>query len=145
MGKIIAEYQQYFISNEEQWINTLKQVSDYIDINDKRPSNCDKNPEIKQLGSWISMQLQNYANNEYIMKDPSVRKLWEEFIVKYKKFFSKNKTSVIKEIQIKDKIYLLEDSNVYIKLSDGVKGKLYGTYLDGKFKKLPKKEVEIEV
>ena len=48
----------------------------------------------------------------------------------------------LEEIEIKDKIYLLDGINVYMKKKDGSKGEHYGTYKNEKFKKLSK---EIEV
>jgi hypothetical protein len=82
-----TKYKQYFLTNEEEWINSLKLVENYIIKNNKRPSRCDKNIEIKQLGKWISHQQQNYKNNENIMKDENIRKYWEEFTTKYKQYF----------------------------------------------------------
>jgi len=45
------KYKKYFISNEEGWINKLKDIKNYIDENEKRPSVQSKNKEIKQLGT----------------------------------------------------------------------------------------------
>jgi ribosomal protein S17E len=83
----IEKYKEYFLDNNEIWLNNLKLVSDYIDNNSKRPSSEDKNKDIKQLGQFLSNQQKNYKNNEQIMKDSNIRKLYEEFIKKYKKYF----------------------------------------------------------
>ena len=45
---------------------------------------------------------------------------------------------VINEITIKNKIYILDGSNVYVKTKTGLKGELYGTYSDGKVKRIRK-------
>lgn len=42
------------------------------------------------------------------------------------------------EIKIKDKIYILEDEQVYVKTDEGLKGKLYGYYKNDKFTKIKK-------
>ncbi len=48
------------------------------------------------------------------------------------------------EIEIKGKTYILEGSKVYEKTKKGTKGEQYGTYSNGKFKKLPApKEIEV--
>ncbi len=84
------KYKKYFISNKEDWNYKLKKIKDYIDENKKRPSTIDKDKEKKYLGRWINNQLRNYKKNDKIMKNPEIRKQWEEFINddKYKKYFS---------------------------------------------------------
>ncbi len=48
------------------------------------------------------------------------------------------------EINIKGKYYLLEGTNVFIKNSAGLKGELYGQYINGKIKKQPKqKDIDV--
>jgi hypothetical protein len=37
--EFITEYQEYFLDNEIQWINTLEGVKKYINENNKRPLN----------------------------------------------------------------------------------------------------------
>ena len=85
------KYKQYFISNEEDWNNKLKEVMKYIDDNNKRPSSEDKIKNIKQLGQWILIQKYNYDKENCIMKDKNIRKKWEQFINNdnYKKYFIK--------------------------------------------------------
>ena len=53
-------------SSDEKWLEKLLMVSNYIDIN-KKPSTCDKDPNIKKLGSWIQSQQTNYKKNQYII------------------------------------------------------------------------------
>ncbi len=88
--QFIEKYKQYFLSNNELWFNNLKQVEDYIIKNNKRPSNSDKDFEIKRLAKWIGHQQENYSNNEYIMKDETIKKAWIEFTTKYKQYFLSN-------------------------------------------------------
>ncbi len=48
------------------------------------------------------------------------------------------------EIEIKGKAYILEGTKVYVKTKKGTKGEQYGTYSNGKVKKLPApKEIEV--
>jgi len=85
------KYKNYFISNEDAWLNNLNLVKKYIGKNNKRPSSKDKNKDIKILGSWISTQTKNYNKKEYIMKTETIYNTWTEFINddKYKKYFIK--------------------------------------------------------
>ena len=48
-----------------------------------------KDKEIKTIGEWIHTLQNNYKKNIQIMKDPEIRKLWNDFINndKYKSFF----------------------------------------------------------
>ena len=85
-----AKYKKYFMSNIEDWKDKLEQVKKYINDNNKRPSNSDKNSEIKHLAQWISNQQKNYTKKEHIMKDPKIRTNWEEFITEYKEYFPDN-------------------------------------------------------
>jgi hypothetical protein len=87
--EFIKEYKQYFISNEEKWIQTLDKVKEYINTHNKLPSSTDKNKEIKVLGIWICHQKANYPDKE-IMKNEDIRKLWEEFIKEYEEYFLSN-------------------------------------------------------
>ena len=44
-------YKKYFISNEEEWMNNLNEVKNYIDSNNKKPSIYkEDNKHIKKLG-----------------------------------------------------------------------------------------------
>ena len=70
----INKYKEYFLDNNEIWLNNLKLVEKYIIENNKTPSYAHKNKEIKQLGCWLLNQKQNYKNNDYIMKYENIRK-----------------------------------------------------------------------
>jgi antitoxin component HigA of HigAB toxin-antitoxin module len=86
------KYKKYFTSGEEEWNQKLKEVKQYIDKYNERPSSKDKNnnKDIKILGEWINTQLNSYKKKEYIMKDEQIYNLWTEFIndIKYKKYFT---------------------------------------------------------
>ena len=98
MNKIEFKYSMIYNSmgilrnGDEIWINRLEEVKKYIDINDKNPSQHDKDKNIISLGYWISTQHQKYKNREYIMKNEEIYNRWTEFINdnKYKKYFQSN-------------------------------------------------------
>ena len=83
------KYKKYFMSNEDIWLNNLKELENYINKNNKRPSSKDENKDIKFLGCWISTQSKNYNKNENIMNNKEIYNKWTEFIndQKYKKYF----------------------------------------------------------
>jgi len=82
-------YKEYFVSNEEQWINNLNEVKKYIDENKQRPSSFSKDKDIKVIGSWLSHQITNYKKQANIMANEEIRNKWEEFIGHplYKEYF----------------------------------------------------------
>jgi superfamily II DNA or RNA helicase len=87
------KYKEYFISNEEEWENKLKELKSYINLNKKRPNKEDKDIKVKQLGRWLSTQQYNYAKKQRIMSNKDIQKRWKEFIEddKYKEYFLSNK------------------------------------------------------
>ena len=110
------------LSNVEIWKTKLEQVKEYINENNKLPSQNNKNNNIKKLGEWLSSQHYNYKNNKYIMKNENIRKQYEEFIKEYKKYFINNielwKTNFekVKEyININNKLPSTSNENIEIK------------------------------
>jgi superfamily II DNA or RNA helicase len=85
-------YKEYFISNEEAFNNILEQVKIYIDTNNIRPSQCNKDKQIKYLGKWISHQITNYNKKKDNMKNEIIYNKWTKFInnPNYKKYFQSN-------------------------------------------------------
>jgi hypothetical protein len=49
---------------------------------------------------------------------------------------SEPESDIVHYIEMKGKKYILEETNVFTILTNGLPGKLYGTYSDGKFKKI---------
>jgi len=84
-----SKYKIYFLSNEDKWKKSFKEVKKYIIDNKKRPKQNNQNKKIKSLYTWLVNQKDNYKKKEYIMKDNNIRKLWEEFIndPEYEKYF----------------------------------------------------------
>jgi hypothetical protein len=85
-------YLKYLMSNEDIWYKTLNNVKEYINTYHKRPSNIDKDKNIKSLGCWIFTQKINYKNKEKIMKNEEIYNKWNEFIndPMYLKYFMSN-------------------------------------------------------
>ena len=77
------KYKEYFICRKEEWILQLELVVEYIVENKKRPSQTDKDKEIKKLSMWITDQKYNYKNRQGYVYDEINRHLWEDFIDEY--------------------------------------------------------------
>jgi len=77
------KYEQYFLSGEEQWFDSLKNVKQYMDKNNCRPNSNSKNKNIKIMGIWIGNQLTKYKKNIGQMKDEKIKNKWIEFVKEY--------------------------------------------------------------
>jgi superfamily II DNA or RNA helicase len=90
------------------WVERLNSVIEYIDNNDKLPSNSSKNNEIKILGKWLSHQKENYKNKKQIMSDENIYNQFTKFLKKYEEYFTsnednwKNKLDELEEYIIKE-------------------------------------------
>jgi hypothetical protein len=107
----LETYKKYFISNEEIWNNNFQKVKKYIDDNNKRPSQKDKNKEIKTLGQWITAQQNKYKNKNLIMKTEEMYNKLTDFIndSKYKEYFLDNNIVWLNNLE-KAKKYI-DDNN----------------------------------
>ena len=94
-------YKKYLMSNEEEWLNNLEEVKKYIDSNNKKPSQRDKNEEIKKLSLWIVTQQQNYKKHSKIMTNEKIIKAYENIIndEKYKKYFMSNEEELLNNLE----------------------------------------------
>jgi len=131
------KYKKYFQSNEEIWYEKLNQVIQYIDINNKGPSNYDKDKNIKSLAQWIYDQQKNYKKINEIMKNEKIYNSWTNFINdnKYKQYFQSNKDNwydnlneVIQYIDINNKMPSSNDKDKNIKFLGSWIGKKKKNY-----------------
>ena len=101
------------LTEMEDWNNQLNKVKLYIDTNNRRPSPISNNTEIKTIGEWIHTQQGNYKNNEYNMKDPEIKQLWEKFINddKYNKYFLSDIENWINQLN-KVKLYINTNNQI---------------------------------
>ena len=81
--KDFSEKYKLSVSNEDKWYKNLLDVEQFIEKNKCKPKEKSKNKDEAVLGKWISKNKENYKNNLQIMKDPHIRKKFEEFIQKY--------------------------------------------------------------
>ena len=83
------KYKLYFLSQYDYFIFNLNRLKNYIDINNKRPSEHNKDKDIKYMGKWIVQQQNNYVKKKEQMKNITIYSCWNDFIndEKYKKYF----------------------------------------------------------
>ena len=86
----LSKYKKYFESNNDIWEKNLIKVKTYIDKNNKKPSNTDKNYDIKQLGHWLSLQITNYKKKCKIMSEETIYNEFTNFLADYEKYFKSN-------------------------------------------------------
>jgi len=75
------------MTSEERWLDKLRKVEEYIQINQKLPSSTDKDKDIGSLGYWITRQTKIYADKNQIMEKEEIRVAWEDFKEKYQELF----------------------------------------------------------
>jgi hypothetical protein len=106
--EFINEYAEYFLTNEEIWDNNLEKIKLYINKNKRKPNYNSKNNYIKQLAQWINTQLQNYKNNNQIMKNTNIKIKWDNFLNEYKEYFISNEEVWYNNLE-KVKLYINEN------------------------------------
>jgi hypothetical protein len=88
--KFVNDHKNYFILDDKIWVKTWSEMLDkaklYIDTNQKKPPQHDKNKDIRSLAIWIYNQQAKYKKEEKLMKQKEIRKKWEDFIEEYGKY-----------------------------------------------------------
>ena len=78
----------------DTWNEMLEKVKLYIDTHKKRPSDNDKNIEVKQIGKWLYYQQQLYKNNKYNneinIKFENFLSEYDEYVTSFKKRWYNN-------------------------------------------------------
>lgn len=74
-------------SQNENWYRIFELLKKFMDKYNKRPASYSKNIEEKQLGNWLSNQLNNYKNKIKTMRNVNIRITFENFLDVYKKYF----------------------------------------------------------
>ena len=91
------EYKEYFIDDEEKWIDTLDKLKTFIDENKRKPIPLDrhknKNTEYSEenkLGEWVSGNQKCFNKKTFGMKNISRYNLWKTFLCDYSTYYKKN-------------------------------------------------------
>jgi superfamily II DNA or RNA helicase len=100
--QFLEEYKEYFISNDEIWLQKFDELKIFMNENKRKPFKI--NIEEKQLTKWLEHQKTNYKNKTDGMKDEERYNLWTQFLEEYKKYFvnplPKKEDPVEEEIEI---------------------------------------------
>jgi hypothetical protein len=105
------------MSNKEMWNHNLEKAKLYINTNNKRPSNNDKDQCIKKLAHWIGDQQTGYKIKRKAMKHNEFRIIWYNFVTdpKYKQYFDQD---IIKPdplpIEIQNNINIIEPNQIHV-------------------------------
>jgi superfamily II DNA or RNA helicase len=85
--ELIMKYDYLFKTNEEIWFDKMNKVDEYIKLNNKKPSSHHIDKDIKSLGKWTVDNVVNYKTFSSSMKNPKIRKEWEDLTSKYPHLF----------------------------------------------------------
>jgi superfamily II DNA or RNA helicase/CHASE3 domain sensor protein len=84
------KYAEYLMTNEEFWKKTLSEVQYFFETKHKRPSQTSKDIVEKQLGKWLSHQINNYRTRKDILKNQEIYDTYTEFRKKYAEYLMTN-------------------------------------------------------
>ena len=85
--QFVKRHYKLFRTNEEKWLDYLKELEEYIKIHNQLPSHTNKDENISLLAKWVGHQKRNYVDKNQIMNNGEIRKLWEEIVNKYQEVF----------------------------------------------------------
>lgn len=85
--KFSEDYKKYFMSNYEIWHRKFKELKDFIDENERKPSNSSTNKCELQMARWIGTQNKNYEFTKWIMLNVEIYDLWTNFLKQYESHF----------------------------------------------------------
>lgn len=83
----INDYKDYIKDWENTWYENFKQLKQFINENNKRPSKKSENLSEKMLGSWSTTQCKNYKQKKEGMNDETRYNIWTKFLEEYKEYF----------------------------------------------------------
>ena len=89
--EFVNRNKKLFRTNEDIWLDNLRELEEYIKNHKKLPNHTNKDKNISSLASWISLQKENFKINKQIMTNENIRKIWEEFVNKYQEVFKTTK------------------------------------------------------
>jgi len=74
------KYYKLFIDFESSWFKRYNDSIEYIKKHKQRPNKKNIDKEISRLGNWLVIQGKNYRKNNNVMKNPVIKKAWEDLI-----------------------------------------------------------------
>jgi len=88
--EFVKRHYKLFRTNQEKWLDYLKELEEYIQTHKNLPSHTNKDENISLLAKWTTNQKRNYVDRNQIMNNDEIRKLWEEIVNKYQEVFKSN-------------------------------------------------------
>jgi superfamily II DNA or RNA helicase len=88
--KFLEDYLKYFKNKKDIWCENFDILKNFINKNDKRPSEESKNKEEKYIGNWLSHQLTNYKKEKHNMKNKYIYFIFHNFLEDYSEYFKSN-------------------------------------------------------
>jgi superfamily II DNA or RNA helicase len=88
--EFVKRHYKLFRTNQEKWLDYLKELEEYIQTHKNLPSHTNKDENISLLARWTTNQKRNYVDRNQIMNNYEIRKLWEEIVNKYQEVFKSN-------------------------------------------------------
>ncbi len=115
----------------EQTKNDPKMLG-FDDLVDNDETNDSENSESSdsELSRQVNVRIKKFSDN---VQPKNTKKL---IYIPESDDSSDDSESEIEEIKIKGKIYLVDNDKIYFKNKDGSRGELYGSYINGKVKKI---------
>ena len=107
----LEEYDYVLTGQDKKWIQILNKLIEYIDKNNKLPSEFDNDAEIKTLGKWLSYHKTNYKRQIKLMKNKNIYDMFTQFFKDYEHLFIDNKT-IWKNNLEKVKKYINENNDL---------------------------------
>lgn len=107
-AEFVEEYKEYFIDNEEKWIDTLDKLKTFIDENKRRPNLSSNNNNEKLMARWFINNTMNYKNKNKGMLSETRYSIWSQFKEEYKEYFIDDEE---KWIDTLDKLKTFIDEN----------------------------------
>jgi superfamily II DNA or RNA helicase len=86
-AEFVEEYKEYFINDEEKWIDTLDKLKTFIDENGRRPNLSSNNNNEKLMARWFINNTMNYKNKNKGMLSETRYSIWSQFKEEYKEYF----------------------------------------------------------
>jgi len=84
----LDKHKDYFIVNQkDNWMKNLKLVMEYIDENEKIPSQTDPDENISKLGHWLSDTVISYKKGHNLRNNEKLTELFKSFMDIYGEYF----------------------------------------------------------
>lgn len=98
--KLISDYTMGIKEFRDiSWDEKLDMVKKYINEHGDKPSRWSKDEGIKQLGTWVSHQMENYKNKTKIMKNNIYYNKFKIFFDEYKDYFLDSTTIWLNQLE----------------------------------------------